>query len=165
MTAPTTDAARALLGAALLSGAPQVLDLLQDGDLADERLRVVAGVIRGMVGSGIPVDATTVLARARRTGTVTRPSAVQGLAMLLADLIGECPNPASARWYAAAALKDALRRRTAEAGERLTQAAEAECLDSFLELVDREHRAVRALADRRAAAAGEHGPRLRAVGT
>ena len=97
MTAPTTDAARALLGAALLRGAPQVLDLLQDGDLADERLRVIAGVIRGMAGSGIPVDATTVLARARYTGTVTRPDAVQGLAMLLAELLIECPNPASAR--------------------------------------------------------------------
>ena len=61
-------------------------------------------------------------------------------------------------------LEDALRRRTAEAGERLTQAAEAESLESLLELVDREHRAVRALADRRAAA-GEDGPRLRAVST
>jgi replicative DNA helicase len=163
MTAPTTDAARALLGAALLSGATQVLDLLQDGDLADERLRVVAGVIRGMGGSGIPVDATTVLARARSTGTVTRPAAVQGLAVLLAELIGECPNPASARWYAAAVLEDALRRRTAEAGERLIQAAEVESLESLLKLVDREYRAVRELADRRTAA-GEDRLRLRAVG-
>ena len=164
MTAPTTDAARALLGAALLSGATQVLDILQDGDLADERLRVVAGVIRGMVGSGIPVDATTVFARARCTGTVTGRDAVQGLAVLLAELIGECPNPASAGWYAAAVLEDALRRRTAEAGERLTQAAEEESLESLLRLVDREHRAVRELADRRTAAAKD-GPRLRAVGT
>ncbi len=47
-------------------------------------------------------------------------------------------------------LEDALRRRAAEAGERLTQAAEEDSLESRLELVDREHRAVRELADRRA---------------
>ena len=164
MTPAPPGAARVQLGAALLSGAPQVLDLLQDGDLADERLRVVAGAIRGMVGSGIPVDATTVLARARCTGMVTRPAAMRGLAVLLAELIGECPNPASARWYAAAALEDALRRRTAEAGERLAQAAAEESLQSLMELVDGEHRAVRELADRRASV-GQDRPWLRAVAT
>ena len=165
MTVPTMDAARALLGAALLCGAPQVLDLVHDDDLADESLRVVSGVIRGMAEFGIPIDPTTVLSRARASGIVTRLDAVQNFGMLLGELLIECPNPASARWYAAAVLEDALRRRTAEAGERLTQAAEGEGLESLLELVDHEHRAVRALADRRAAATGEDGPRLRAVGT
>lgn len=164
MTAPTTDPARALLGAALLCGAPQVLDLIHDDDLADQRLRVIAGVIRGMAELGIPVDGTTVFARARAAGIVTRSNAVQDFTMLLSELLIECPNPASAPWYAAAVLEDALRRRTAEAGERLTQAAGAESLESLMELVDGEHRAVRELADRHAAA-GQDRPRLKAVAT
>lgn len=61
-------------------------------------------------------------------------------------------------------LEDALRRRTAQAGQRLTQAAEKEGLESLLELVEREHHAVRELADRRSAAV-EDRPRLKAVAT
>jgi replicative DNA helicase len=161
MTPPTTDPERALIGAAL-RGAAQALDVIHDKDLADRRLRVIAGVIRKLAEAGIPPDPTTVLAQARATGTVTRAEAVQALALLLHELVAECPLPASARFYAVAVLDEAIRRRTAEVGVRLTQAAEGESLESLLALVDREHQAVRELADRRAAA-GASPPRLRAV--
>jgi replicative DNA helicase len=158
----TADPARALVGAAL-HGPPGVLDLILDDDLADPRLRVVAGVIRELAEAGIAPDPTTVLAHARATGTVTRAAAVQAFALLLHELTAECPVPASARFYAVAVLDEALRRRCAELAARIGQAVESESLGSLLALVDAEHRAVRELADRRTALA-DAPPRLRAVG-
>jgi replicative DNA helicase len=157
----TADPARALVGAAL-HGPPGVLDLILDDDLADPRLRVVAGVIRDLTDAGIAPDPTTVLAHARATGTVTRAAAVQAFALLLHELIAECPVPASARFYAVAVLDEAIRRRCAELATRIGQAVESESLGSLLALVDAEHRAVRELADRRTALA-DAPPRLRAV--
>ncbi len=159
----TTDPARALVGAAL-HGAPGVLDLIRDDDLADPRLQVVAGVARELAEAGIAPDPTTVLAHAQATGMVTRADVVCGFALLLAELYGECPTPASAHWYAAAVLDEALRRRCAELSTRIGQAAELESLGSLLALIGTEAAAVRELAARRAAIA-DAPTRLRAVGT
>ncbi|MDP9427396.1 MAG: hypothetical protein M3Q47_00275 [Actinomycetota bacterium] len=158
---PTTDPERALLGATL-QGAAQVLDCIRDDDLADPRLHVVAEIVRQLADAGIRPDPVTALAHARATGTVTRAGAVQEFALLLHELIAECPLPSSARFYAVAVLDEAVRRRVAEAGTRLAQAAEGESLESLVALVDAEHRAVRELADRRAAVADD-APQLRAV--
>jgi replicative DNA helicase len=164
VTVPTTDPGRVLVGAAL-HGALGVLDVIRDDDLADPRLRVVAGVIRQLAEAGVASDPTTVLAHAQATGTVTGAEAVRGFALLLTELYAGCPTPASARWYAAAALGAAVRRRCQELSTRIGQAAEAESLESLLTLVDAEAKAVRELADRRAAIAGEGAPtQLRAVG-
>ncbi len=160
MTAPTTDPGRALVGAAL-RGAPGVLDLLRDGDLADPPLRVVAGVLRELAEAGIAPDSTTVLAHARATGTVTRAAGVQGFA-LLHELTAGCSVPASARFYAVAVRDEVIRRRCAELAARIGPAAVLESLGSLRALVDAEHRAVRELADRRTAIAGAP-PRLPAV--
>lgn len=161
MSAPTTDPERALLGS-VLHGAPQALEMVHDDDFGDPRLRVVAAIARQLTAAGVPTDPTTVQAHARATGTVTRANAVLEFSMLLIELVAECPMPAAARWYAAATLDGALRRRAAEAGSRLAQAADGESIESLLELVDAEHQAVRQLAERRAAIdVGE--PRLRAV--
>jgi replicative DNA helicase len=160
----TTDPARALVGAAL-HGAPGVLDLIRDDDLADPRLQVVAGVVRELAEAGIAPDPTTVLAHAQATGMVTRADVVCGFALLLAELYGECPTPASAHWYAAAVLDEALRRRCAELSTRIGQAVESESLGSLLALIGTEAAAVRELAARRAAIAGDAPTRLRAVGT
>jgi hypothetical protein len=159
MTVPTTDPGRALVGAAL-HGSPGVLDVIRD-DFADPRLRVVAGVIRQLAEAGVASNPTTVLAHAQATGTVTGAEAVRGFALLLTELYAGCPTPASARWYAGAA----VRRRCQELSTRIGTGAEAESLGSLLTLVDAEAKAVRELADRRAAIAGEGAsPQLRAVG-
>jgi replicative DNA helicase len=157
----TADPARALVGAAL-HGAPGVLELIRDDDLADPRLRVVAGVVRQLAEAGATPDPTTVLAHARATGTVTRAAAVQAFALLLHELTTECPVPASARFYAVAVRDEVIRRRCAELAARIGPAAVLESLGSLRALVDAEHRAVRELADRRTALAGAP-PRLRAV--
>ncbi|MDP9417226.1 MAG: hypothetical protein M3P48_05195 [Actinomycetota bacterium] len=167
MTAPTTDPEHAVVGAVLhLSDdvAVQVLDLIHDSDLEDPRLRVVAGLARQLAESGIAPDPVTVLAHARATGAVVKPDAIRGLTKLLGDVYGGCPTPASWRWYAVAVLDEALRRRCTEAATRLGQAADGESLESLLLVLDRETRAVRDVAERRAAAAGETTrPRLASV--
>ena len=161
MTAPTTDPSRALVGAAL-HGAAEALELVHEENLADPRLQVVAEVIRQLTDAGIRPDPTTVLAHARATGTVSSVAAVQAFALLLHELFAECPVPGSARFYAAAVLDEAIRRRVTEGGIRLAQAAEGDSLGSLLVLVDTEHQAVRELADRRSAVTDD-ASRLRAV--
>lgn len=166
MTAPTTDAGRALVGAVLhlpADAAVRVLDVIHDGDLADPRVRVVAAVARQLAEEGIAPDPAAILAHARSTGTVTRAETVRNFALLVADLYAECPTPASAPFYVVATLEEAIRTRVAEAGARLTQAADGESLPSLLALVDTEASAVRELAERRNAAAGTARPRLAAV--
>ncbi|MDP9429573.1 MAG: hypothetical protein M3P31_01005 [Actinomycetota bacterium] len=161
------DPEGALVGALLHRPAPEVLaalDLIHDEDLDNPRLRVVAVLARQLAESGITPDPYTVLAHARATGTVMKPDAIRGLTRLLADVYGSCPVPASWRWYAVAVLDEALRRRCTEAATRLAQAADGESLESLLLVLDRETRAVRDVAERRAAAAGESTrPRLASV--
>lgn len=161
MTAPTTDVERALVGA-VLQGATGALDLIEDTDLGDPRLRVVTEVARQLLEAGVTPDPVTVLSHAQATATVTGADEVQAFALLVADLVMACPVVASARWYAVGTLDGALRRRVTEAGARLAQAAEGESLGSMLALVDAEQEAVRKIARRRADAATD-APRLRAV--
>lgn len=165
MPAPT-DLGRALVGAVEhlpADAAVRVLDLIHDDDLTDPRVRVVAAVARQLAEEGIAPDPAAILAHARATGTVTKADAVQNFALLVAELYAECATPASATFYAVATLQAAIRCRVADAGVRLTQAAEAESHPSLLALVDSERAAVRELADRLAAAAGTARPRLAAV--
>lgn len=165
MTAPMTNPEGAFVGAVLhlpVDAAVRVLDLIHDDDFGDPRLAVVAGAARQLAGLGIPPDPAAVLAFIRASGTVTGPSAVTALSLLLADLYGGCPTPASARFYATAVLEEALRRRCAELADRIGQAADSASLDVLPELVATEAREVLALDQRRAGAAGEP-PLLRAV--
>jgi replicative DNA helicase len=161
------DPDAAFVGAVLHLPAPDALaalDLIHDEDLADPRLQVVVGLARQLAESGIDPDPVTVLAQARANGTVAKPDAIRGLTKLLGDVYGCCPVPASWRWYAVAVLDEALRRRCTEAATRLGQAADGESLESLLLVLDRETRAVRDVAERRAAAAGATArPRLASV--
>ena len=153
----------AYVGAVLLVDLPTsraALARVRDDDVADRRLRLVLSVARRLVADGVQPDAVKVLVRARLDGDVVIPTAIGDLSMLLIDLVDRVPVPASWGYYAQAILDDALRRRVAEAGARLTQAAEGGSLDSLLELKDREDAAVRELVDRRAIALT---PPLRAV--
>ncbi len=120
-----------------------------DGDVADHRLRTVLAVARRLVADGVRPDPVLVLERARDDGDVTTAAGLGELSMCLLTLVDNVPVPASWPHYAQGTLIAALRRRIAEAGARLTQAAETESLDSLIALVDRETTAVRELAARR----------------
>lgn len=163
------DPEGATLGAVLNlppQAAGELLDLFRDGDLADPRHQLIASVARALAADGIAPDPIAIAAHARSTGLVTRPEPLRGLALLLADLYAACPTPASGRYYVAATLEDALRRRCTEAGQRIEQAADAESLASLVALVAAEAQGVRELTERHAAALGEASPaRLRAVGS
>ena len=166
MTDLITDPEAAFVGALLhLSAADAltVLHLLRADDIANPRLSVIAEAARRLADDGVAPDPTTVLAFIRAAGTVTRADAVNRLALLLADLYEACANPASARWYALALLDEALRRRFRELADRVTQAADGAPLDTVVQVLDRECRAVRELLDRRTAASRGTPTRLRAV--
>jgi replicative DNA helicase len=117
--------------------------------VADHRLRTVLAVARRLVADGVRPDPVLVLERARDDGDVTTAAGLGELSMCLLTLVDNVPVPASWPHYAQGTLIAALRRRIAEAGARLTQAAETESLDSLIALVDRETTAVRELAARR----------------
>ncbi len=151
----TTDPEVAYVGALLhlpAAAAADAAGLVADDDLADPRLSGILAAVRHLADTGIAPDPTVVFAHLRGTGAITHPDAVRVMSLLLADLYRGCPLPASVRWYAAAVLNEALRRRAAEAGSRIAQAAETASLSVLLEVVNRETRAVINLDHRRAVA-------------
>ncbi len=169
MTSHLTNPEAALIGAVLRQSHPpaalEVLDLVDPDDLANPHLRLIAVYARRAAERGYAPDPVAVLGCSRADGAVTGADAIKHLSLLLADLYESCATPASARWYAVAALDDALRRRVAELSARLAQAADEESIGSLLALVESEASAVLAVADRRRAAAGDASPQLRVVGT
>ena len=157
--------ASALVGAVLhlpAPGAAAALSLVVDEDLADVQLITIAAVARELAEDGVAPDPTVVLGVVRRRALATG-EALRRLALRLLEVHANCAVPASARWYAAAVLDEALRRRCTELSTRIAQAAEAESLRSLLALVDAEHQAVKELADRRAAIADDPPARLQKV--
>lgn len=159
----TTDPERAFVGAVLqlpADAAQKALDLIRDEDIGDPRLRVVVAVARQLVEAGMAPDPVAVLAHARSTGTVTRADAVRNFSLLVSDTYAQCPTPASVRFYAAAVLEEALRRRSTEMAVRIGQAADGESIESLVGLVDGEVQAVRELRARREIVVGNVG-RLR----
>ena len=139
--APITDPECAYIGALLNLPLPAVAEaarLLVGDHLADSRLQVIYEAVTYLISEDIRPDPAAVLAQLRAIGTVTTATAVQELSLLLVDLYGACPVPASAPLYAAAVLDEALRRRCTELATRVAQAARAKPLDSLVALVAAE---------------------------
>jgi replicative DNA helicase len=149
------DAEAAFVGAVMHQPAPAALDalsLVKSEDFADLWLSVVADACRELAGRGIAPDPTAVLAHIRASAVVTGSDAIRSLSLLLAELYGTVPTPASVRWYRLAVLDGALRRWVEQMAARLGQAAENESIDSLLPLVGREVVAVGDVQQRRTAA-------------
>ncbi len=149
------DAEAAFIGALLHQPAPAALDalsLVQAADFADLRLSVVADACRELAACGITPDPAAVLAYVRAQAIVTGADAIRSLSLLLAELYGTVPTPASVAYYRLAVLDGALRRRVEMMAARLGQAAERDSIDSLLPLVGREVVAVGDLQQRRTAA-------------
>lgn len=163
-----TDPEGALVGALMHLPAPsalEVLDRINDDDVADPTLQKILGAIRQLAEDGIAPDPVTVWTRLRSQGAVSGADANRQLATTLSDVYVTCPVPASVDYYRAAVMDEALRRRCAELGARMVQAAGSAPLDVLVDVLDRECRAVRALLDRRGTIATDDAPaRLRAVG-
>ncbi len=150
---PNLNPESAYIGALLwleADRAGRAAGLVEPGDLADPRLRVVLGLVRDVVADGAAPDPVVCMAHARATGTVTTTHATKALAELVADLYGGCPLAGSVGFYAAAVLDGALRRRCAVLGMRIAQVAESGSLAELVRVVGAEVLEVFALRNRRA---------------
>jgi len=130
--------------------AARAAELVEPGDLADPRLRLILQLVRDVVADGASPDPVVVLARARATGIVSSAHGIKQLAELLADLYAECPLAGSVGHYANAVLDLALRRRCALVGARIAQVAESGSLTELVRVVGSEVLEVFALRNRRA---------------
>jgi replicative DNA helicase len=144
------DPERALLACLLhldAVRAAEVAALVRPDDLASPALAELLAAVTALAHLGIDPEPTAVLALLRHDGQAngTRTRAV---ALVLADLYAGAAVPVSARFYAAAVLEEATRRRAREAGERVAQAAELVPIAGLPELLGRELHAVQALAER-----------------
>ncbi|MGY1818048.1 hypothetical protein ACI79Z_11235 [Geodermatophilus sp. SYSU D00663] len=149
------DPEAAFVGAVLHLSAVAALDalhLVNGEDFADPRLALVADVCRELAARGLAPDPTVVFAHAQAKAVVTGSEAVGNLALLLADLYGGVPTPASVGWYRQGLLNGALRRRCEMLATRLNQAVGHDSMESLLGLVVAEVTAVLAVQQRRAAA-------------
>jgi replicative DNA helicase len=131
--------------------AGRILAAVCDDDVADHRLRAVLTLARRVVEAGAAPEPVLLLSSARAAGDVRTGQATTDLALLLADLAGAVTVVASWRFYLAAVVEDAVRRRAAEAGQRIAQAAGHDAIDVVLDLVVTEATAVHAVAARRGA--------------
>ena len=123
-----------------------ILGAICDADVGDYRLQAVLTLARRVVDAGRPPEPGILLATARAGGIT---SATHDLGLLLADLAGSVTVVASWRYYLAAVVEDAIRRRAAEAGARIAQAVGHDSIDTVLDLVVSEASEVHAVAARR----------------
>lgn len=139
---------RAVAGSVMLGAeaAGEVLQLLGPTDLLDERLGQVLAAAAALLADGVAPDPLTVRAQLHAAGHTPD-------AMLLADLVHECPSRGSARFLATAVLRVTWRRRVLQAGQRLAQAATHDSDETVADLVVSETQAIDS-ARRRWTAAG-----------
>jgi len=148
------DPEAAYVGALLwlpVDSATRAAGLVEPGDLADPRLRVVLQIVRDVAADGVAPDPLVCVAHARRTAAVSSTHATKQLTELVAELYGAVPLPASVDFYAGGVLDGALRRRCALLGERIGQVAETASLAELVRVVGAEVIAVFELRNRRAA--------------
>ena len=147
------DAATVFVGTLLWSSplaVDGVLELVHDDDIESPALSVVLAMVRQLAAAGRPCDAQIVMDELHRTGTVSRD-----VAQALMDATASGADPAAARYYGAAVVSSALRRRIESAGHALTEAASAAAEPVLAVLVTRWARAVQDCADRLAALRGD----------
>lgn len=109
----------AVVGAAMRSrsAAEAAAEIVQPGDFADNRCRLVFEAIVGLVNDGAPVDETSVFAELGRRCTLM---AVGGGPALL-TLAERAPVGAQVTYFARIVARDAVRRRVHEAGQYAMQ--------------------------------------------
>jgi len=125
-TIGSIEAEAAVLGAVLrlpAAAARPVVDMLEIEDLTDPRYRAVLVAAQSLLGTDVPADAVTVLGELRRTGVEKCFTADRSAGLFLLDLDRAAPAPTCAGHYARVVMEHRARRRVAEAGQRLQQAA------------------------------------------
>jgi hypothetical protein len=96
-----TDAEASFVGAVMhlpAATAATALALVDGDDFADPRLSAVTDACRALADRGIAPDPAAVLVHVRAVAVIGA-DALRSLSLLLADLYGTVPTPASVGWY------------------------------------------------------------------
>lgn len=121
-------------------------------DLGAPVLQLVHHVVGELTATGVQPDPTMVYALAVHREHVVGEHQMHLFTNHLGRLYDHtATNPASVRWYAAAALDDAVRRRTVEMADRLRQVAGHANPDELERLTAAEQAAIDAIRTRRRA--------------
>jgi len=150
-TIGAVEAEAAVLGAVLrlpAAAARPVVDMLEVADFTDPRHRAVLFAARALLDTGVPADHVTVLGELRRTAVEKCFTADRSAGVYLLDLDDAAPAPASAGHYGRIVVEHRARRRIAEAGQRLCQAAGTSALADLHALLWTELRDVERLLGR-----------------
>lgn len=147
--------AQAYIGALMWLPADRALqahDLLCADDLASGQLAYIHDLVGELARAGVAPHPTAVLAAAIDGGRVSGATSIKSLTLLLIDLHDHRATvPSNVRFYACAALADAVRRRTADMAARLAQIAEYADLDELARVHQSETEAITALRRRHTA--------------
>jgi len=125
-TIGSVEAEAAVLGAVLrlpAAAARPTVDLLEIEDFTDPRHRAVLVAAQSLLASDVPADHVALVGELRRTGVEKCFTADRSAGVYLLDLDRAAPAPTCAGHYARVVLEHRARRRIAEAGQRLQQAA------------------------------------------
>lgn len=115
-------------------------------DIASPAAGLVHRLVQQLCHAGIPPDPASVLALAIKNDTVTGPQRIRDLTLTLARLFDHRSSiPPAIRWYACAALDQAIRRRTVEMATRLRQVAGHADPDELERLTQSEQQAINVL--------------------
>ncbi len=140
-----------LIGAALHVShdrANAVLNLVHDGDFADNRARMAWQLIRTVVGDGCAPDPNLVVAAAQRAGRHGTAHALASLQNYLMDAYTNVPHPGNIPAYARAVLDFSYRRRAERFGTCLRHYASVGAIADLRHLLASEPAALAGLYDR-----------------
>ncbi len=151
MTEPICDAERQYVGSLMChtaQNAATAAKLIEPGDLADPSLKAIYGAIVALADRGTAPCPTTVLAEIRNSGQFASAQRLQLAAQATAKIYSAVVHPAGIEGYAALVVEESLRRRTAEAGERLQQIAAVSPIEDIRQTLTEQYRALSALCQR-----------------
>ena len=147
----TVDVEQAFIGC-LMQLPPLHLTLscheIEPEDFTDPRIRVIFKTMKALGQRAISAEPAAVIAQCQSTGAVAGGDRLKSLATFLADIYTAAPPAAQTSFYTLAVLESSLRRRVTEAGTRIAQAADQCGVEKMLEMVETEHLAVLAAAQR-----------------
>lgn len=134
-------AERSYLGALLwcdAADARQCMALVKDDDLGDPFLRTLHSIIRRMLAEGVPVDATTVPAYARRHALIESPN-LRMLSSRIAEMASNAPVGVTVTFHAGIVAEEGIRRRGADECARLARIYLGADIDAVPAAVEQVH--------------------------
>jgi replicative DNA helicase len=159
LSTPILAAEEAFVGALLWCDTPVAFEAaswLHSDDFSSPAAALVHRLVTELVDQGLRPDPASVLALAISSDAVAGPQQIRNLTLKLATLYDHRATvPTNVRWYACAALDQAIRRRTVEMATRLAQVAETADAEELERLTCAETAALEQLRTRLSALSDE----------